>query len=486
MRRIHYTLPLLLMTLALAGCSGSGGDGMSSAGSTTTPIFTRGGGGAETPEPPPEVQDPTPVEAAEMEYTDAVQAVDDLADDASDAVRLTAEELVLAKAMDYLQALEDADAVHSAVTRGEELVASARVARDATKGRIDDAKDLMERMAALDLNAKAFQKAVKAASDDEALDRENVFVSAGMKVTASEVETGDGGMGLAATYGKFEKSTKVAPPVMDEGWRAFVHERSMKTVGENTLDTSDDTTTSDRVTVYTTQTDPADEYFAEFFKAARAGETTGGVLANGTIEFVDTQLPGTAMSSGLPEAGNSIEYLDGDANHPTPTGRNQLSGSYRGVDGVFNCADATCEAEADDDGKMTFTEGTWTFIPDGNLETVILKGVIVDTDYLTLGHWVRTADKAAGPTYMVGVFATGSGTSAVLTAIDEVIGTAEYAGPAVGLFSKREYAADGKGDVMMSGQFTASANLMADFDAPHPHWKHQRYDRRVHARWRGH
>ena len=123
MRRIHYTLPFLLMTLALAGCGSGGGDGMSSAGSTTTPTVTRGGNGP--PDQPSVVQESTPVEAAENEYTVAVQAVANLADDASDAVRLGAEENVLVAANAYLEALEDADAVHSEVTRVEGLVISA-------------------------------------------------------------------------------------------------------------------------------------------------------------------------------------------------------------------------------------------------------------------------------------------------------------------------------------------------------------------------
>ena len=123
MRRMHYTLPFLLMTLALAGCGGGGGDGMSSAGSTTTPTVTRGGNGP--PDQPSVVQESTPVEAAENDYTAAVQAVANLADDASHAVRLDAEKDLLEKANAYLEALVDADAVHSEVTRVEGLVISA-------------------------------------------------------------------------------------------------------------------------------------------------------------------------------------------------------------------------------------------------------------------------------------------------------------------------------------------------------------------------
>ena len=46
---------------------------------------------------------------------------------------------------------------------------------------------------------------------------------------------------------------------------------------------------------------------------------------------------------------------------------------------------------------------------------------------------------------------------------DDAVGTATYVGPAAGLFSKREHAPGGDGAITMSGQFTADANLTADF-----------------------
>ena len=401
----------------------------------------------------------------------------DLADDASDAVRLTAEELRLTKAIAYLEALEDADAVHSAVTRVEGLVTSAQAAVTTTQTRIDEAAELVRRAAPIDPVAKAFQKAVRDADHamppNVATDADAVyFVVAGMGVTATTA-TGDDSVGNVAGFGKFAKSDKIAPAVMHEGWRGFVRERSKLTEGKATFGKSDDVTTSDRVTVYTTQTDPEDEYFAEFFKGVRSGESTA--LANGSITFeAGVKLPGTAISSGLPNAGDDITYTEGDANHPFPTGRNQLSGSYRGVPGKFEC-NTSCSAEVDDDGKITFGTGqTWTFIPDGNLEMVTVKGVIKDEDYLTLGHWVRTTTKATGPTYRVGVFvqngvpAVGEAAIAAAEALDQdtvdlATGSATYVGPAVGLFSKREHAPGGDGAITMSGQFTADANLVANF-----------------------
>ena len=172
-----------------------------------------------------------------------------------------------------------------------------------------------------------------------------------------------------------------------------------------------------------------------------------------------------AASSALPTAGQAITYDGAAGNPPAPTGTNRLSGTFREVPGKFSCT-ASCTATADSDGKITLSSG-WKFTPTGDPAKLVVKGVINDMDYLTLGHWVRTTTDSDGSTYMVGVFANGTPANA-LTDVGVVTGTAEYAGPAIGLFSKREYAAGGKGDVTMTGQFTAAANLVANFDVPAP------------------
>ena len=258
---------------------------------------------------------------------------------------------------------------------------------------------------------------------------------------------------------------KLAPKVAVAGWRPFVHERSEITTGKATHRKSDDVTTADRVTVYTTQEDPADEYFAVYYELEKTDETTG-VITDGVITLVEAA-GSYAASSALPTAGQAITY-DGAAGNPrAPTGTNRLSGTFREVPGKFSCTSG-CTATADSDGKITLSTG-WKFTPAGDPAKLVVKGVINDMDYLTLGHWVRTTTDSDGSTYMVGVFANGTPANALTERCRTVVtGTAEYAGPAIGLFSKREYAAGGKGDVTMTGQFTAAANLVANFDVPAP------------------
>ena len=94
-----------------------------------------------------------------------------------------------------------------------------------------------------------------------------------------------------------------------------------------------------------------------------------------------------------------------------------------------------------------------------------MEDVDPDTDYLTMGHWVRTVTTYDGkpPAYTVGVFVESDMTALIGDLVNDAVGSATYVGPAVGLFSKREHAPGGDGAITMSGQFTADANLTADF-----------------------
>lgn len=79
-----------------------------------------------------------------------------------------------------------------------------------------------------------------------------------------------------------------------------------------------------------------------------------------------------------------------------------------------------------------------------------------DTDYVDFGYWFLdyAADGHVG--HFTHTFARGSMPSGSLSA---VTGTASYAGAATGLYVQ------GTGDDAASGQFTATANLTADFGA---------------------
>ena len=79
-----------------------------------------------------------------------------------------------------------------------------------------------------------------------------------------------------------------------------------------------------------------------------------------------------------------------------------------------------------------------------------------DTDYVDFGYWFLdyAADDHVG--HFTHTFARGSMPSGDVSA---VTGSASYAGAATGLYVQ------GSGDDAVSGQFTASASLTADFDA---------------------
>ena len=74
--------------------------------------------------------------------------------------------------------------------------------------------------------------------------------------------------GMEVDFGKFEDMMKdlKAPDVMYEGWRDSVYGRERQREGVDTYRKSDDKVASDRVTVYTTQAEPGDMYYSEYYR----------------------------------------------------------------------------------------------------------------------------------------------------------------------------------------------------------------------------
>ena len=159
-------------------------------------------------------------EKADQKHMEAVKALEALADDATDEVRLAAQKAVLMAAMEYRDALQEEDASYSAVAKATEKVSAAELAVNTTQDAINDAEALATSMAPLGAEGVAFQKAMKAGDHNNVVGA-SIFAAMGLKVAATT-----DAMGNVATYGKFKDMGKLAPKVAVAGWRPFVHERS--------------------------------------------------------------------------------------------------------------------------------------------------------------------------------------------------------------------------------------------------------------------
>ena len=176
-------------------------------------------------------------------------------------------------------------------------------------------------------------------------------------------------------------------------------------------------------------------------------------LANDGHELIDAAMFPTGKGVG-------ITYPDNDTN-PDNTFEVAFAGTFHGVTGRFKCTNdnVACAAGNNDDGELASLTGAWTFTPDSTDATV--AGVQTDVDYLDFGHWVRTVDAAAGPSYTVNGFFRGE--DPYESNIGTLTGAATYKGGAAGLYARRAFAAVGEGAVTAAGRFTADATLTAKF-----------------------
>ena len=140
----------------------------------------------------------------------------------------------------------------------------------------------------------------------------------------------------------------------------------------------------------------------------------------------------------------------------------EIEGMFHGVPGTFAC-ESGCSVSSNQMAMFSALGGDWTFTPaepEMGADPYMVGGVGQDDFYLDIGYWI-----VEGPddTYMVGTYATSNDDYG--TIVDGIKGTAEYAGPATGLFYMRKRVdADGDPTSAVSGQFTASAVLMATFN----------------------
>ena len=202
------------------------------------------------------------------------------------------------------------------------------------------------------------------------------------------------------------------------------------------------------------------------------GDTT--VIYTNIEDEVPTSLDDLyARASGLPKAaqtysvtadgtGSTIDWSDAtradDVTTETGTGDDQVTsfaGSVRGVDGTFSCTEGTCDAPTpNDDGAITSNQ-MWSFAPDDPGAMIQVK----DTAYVSFGWWLNAMGTDGD--YVFDAFASATGMVDNTQAADTVDGSATYKGGAAGKYAMQSTTDDSAS----GGHFTATATLMANFDA---------------------
>ena len=157
--------------------------------------------------------------------------------------------------------------------------------------------------------------------------------------------------------------------------------------------------------------------------------------------------------------GNGITQTYPDGDDVTTNIQVEFAGSFNGVAGKFACTDTTaCTAATNAMGQLATLSQGWTFTADS--KDAMVAGVSTDADYIDFGYWVKTDNSGDSVVYTVDAFFRGEALSGDVTNLE---GSATYKGGAAGLYSKREFAAGGDGDLLSSGRFTADAELKAYF-----------------------
>lgn len=464
-----------LLAVVMAACGGNGGG-------TTT--------GGDTTPPPVNM--------------DALNAAKDAAMAAYDMAKKAVADVEAHKDADmdaYTTAVTKRDEAEAANTKAQaaETVADAenyqKMAEDANAAAmkyaemVTDAADMAEAVADAAARAEKIAPAIArpnpspaegASEFDNMIDRNSPNCSDPAACADNRLLMVDGNKvsTTGADAKKFTMSSDAPPMLM--GFEGSVHTRADRETATATMPR-----VTDEVTVYTNQEDPTPTPFS-------GGENGVYTLNTGGAGTADDPNTALTISATITDAvtmgknGTTVMDLVSITQHRPSAGTStitfgkdsantikSLSGTFDMAPGTYECA-TTCMATINTDGKLTVDiagagAATVTFVP--------ASGAMVpapDTDYLTFGYWVQTStDMEDEATTMIAPFATGKGTvysadnattyAATITSGSTV--SATYTGPATGMFvHKTDVDGDGKGLVpTSSGQFTAEANLTANF-----------------------
>ena len=219
---------------------------------------------------------------------------------------------------------------------------------------------------------------------------------------------------------------------------------------------------SEWVVNYTDQEAATDAVYTEYFGASQDG-VTGTANNDGELNLTEDQTGNHGLFSiAFGITANDQEVMIMHADGETES---EFEGMFTGVPGTFTCS-GTCSVESDGDGNLDMLNGTWTFAPTvaegGMLADVMVPGGTPDPDYMDIGYWARSmTDEDGATTYAVLAFAEGARDYDDVSSVE---GTAEYAGPALGVYMTKMFDPEtGQPIGTGSGHFDAHAELTANF-----------------------
>ena len=268
---------------------------------------------------------------------------------------------------------------------------------------------------------------------------------------------------------EFRKASAAAPSIA--GWKGAIYSRTVEDEkDELTVYSNVERNTSEAYTTYFSRTAGANA--RPNVVSAIAG-TTGGVTG------ATTASEGTLLLE-VPAAGltaQSQAALDSNVFRKPSTSNTQTitntttgnvvetSGTFMGLAGHYICeGGAACTVTYDDKGAVTGITNVLTFRPTAGVRRGRILGVIKDADYLTFGYWTQTVTDSSGAmTYGINPFYAGADPYMWGT-VPTDLGKATYNGDAAGYYSKLAIAANGVGDPVDAGKFTADVSLAASFE----------------------
>ena len=352
------------------------------------------------------------------------------------------------------EATKRADA---AETKRDELQAQVNMIEQEEQQRqaIADAKP------GLDANAMALAMAIGGAALPTG-------VSDPVATTDTGLDRGDVLMpnGSALPAGKLEMSSMTTADIDD--WAANAYERSNKADATETPPTR---ASMDLIVLYNDKEDPTPTAYSKVYNdddiegitAVNASEITFGALEATTNTELSAKIKSAKFDAIQNDGSVTIPMDDGDTD---TVSEHEVTGTFDGVPGTYACGvgSAECTVERSADGVLTFAQAGWTFTPamqeTGDDPYTV---PVADADYMHFGFWKQASTNAKDePAYKVIALFGGSDPSVIAT-VQTLQGSADYAGPASGNYVRKEFDTNGDPEHLYHGQFTASAELTANF-----------------------
>ena len=399
------------------------------------------------------------VRSAAVRLQMALEANDEDTGEADMAIAIADAGIVLSNAEIALDGvpenaeLEDKRDAHQAVADAAKMLVEVLAANGGSEADIDLAEDrrdvavagvgsldfqISERNKASDKNQLAMAKTLFGGLKTNR-DPNSLFdiVAGGPEFTSADVsaEYGKATVIIAADNAELAKDDK--PKVAENGkWSSTITSGMVKGVH------------IDEVKIYTNIEKP---------KMVDFGEVHPLTAGSRTISSTNTSMVGT---EGFHQGNAPMSHASDEDNVAELI---RIRGTFDGASGTYRCTEsATDKCTSQTDGKkgVILAGGTWTFEPDADVQAPAL-----DKSYAYFGWWLRK--NAAGNEYKVAAFdgLVDSATPVNAWDTDEysaLTGTAKYMGPAVGQYARHD--AGDHDEAYSGGRFTATADLMVDFD----------------------